>query len=258
MTGGPGKDHGTNKPPPTGIVQERLKGDTTGLITSQNPSLWHPSWLNKVRTTRKDSEWEWLAKDHPETNPTTIKPEIVSHVEELFSWIPLLYCSPSFPNKVSCFVSRYVSSDNLFPSVRQEPSFGPWKGSPFLQQPHELQHARLPCPSLSPGVCPNSCPLSQWCHLTVTSFAAPFFCLQSFPASGSFPTSWLFASGGQSIGALSSNFSRSPPVNVNFIISPSSEYSGLIPFRTGWVDLITEILECLSITQLQDFSFLVN
>ena len=59
--------------------------------------------------------------------------------------------------------------------------------------PHGLQHARLSCPLPSPRVCSNSCPLSQWCFLTFT--AAPIFCLQSFPASGSFPISQLFASG---------------------------------------------------------------
>ena len=65
---------------------------------------------------------------------------------------------------------------------------------------HGLYHARLPCPSLSHRVC--SCPLGQWCHPTISSSVAPFSsCLQSFPASGSFPMSWLFTSGGQSIGA---------------------------------------------------------
>ena len=68
--------------------------------------------------------------------------------------------------------------------------------------PHGLQLTRLPYPSLSTRVCANSCPLSQWCHLTISSSVAPFSsCPQSFPASGSFPMSWLFASGGQSIGA---------------------------------------------------------
>ena len=66
--------------------------------------------------------------------------------------------------------------------------------------PNELQHARLSCPSLSPGVCPNSCPLSQWCHPTISpSVTLFFFCLQSFLSLGSFPVSWLFSSGGQSI-----------------------------------------------------------
>ena len=63
---------------------------------------------------------------------------------------------------------------------------------------HGLQHTRLPCPSPSPGVYSDSCPLSQWCHPTISSSVIPFSsCLQSFPASGSFPMSWLFALGGQ-------------------------------------------------------------
>ena len=70
---------------------------------------------------------------------------------------------------------------------------------------HGLQHARPPCPSPSPGVCSNSCPLNQWCHPTISSSVISFSsCLQSFPASGSFPMSQLFASGGQSIGASAS------------------------------------------------------
>ena len=69
-------------------------------------------------------------------------------------------------------------------------------------QPHGLQHSRLPCPSLSPRVCLNSCLLSRWCHPTISSSVDPFSsCPQSFPASGSFPMSQLFTSGGQSIGA---------------------------------------------------------
>ena len=73
--------------------------------------------------------------------------------------------------------------------------------SDFLQ-PHGLKYTRLPYPSLSPRVCSNSCPLSQWCHPTVSSIVAPFFsCPQPFPASGSFPMSQLFASGSESIGA---------------------------------------------------------
>ena len=68
-------------------------------------------------------------------------------------------------------------------------------------QPYELQHARLPCASLSPGVCSNSCPLSQWCHSTISLSVIPFSsCLQSFSASGLFQ--WVDpASGGQSTGA---------------------------------------------------------
>ena len=71
--------------------------------------------------------------------------------------------------------------------------------------PHGLQHARLPCPSPSPGACSNSCPLSRWCHPTISSSVIPFSsCLQSFLVSGSFPMSQLFTSYGQSIGASAS------------------------------------------------------
>ena len=71
--------------------------------------------------------------------------------------------------------------------------------------PHGLQHTRHPCPSLSPRVCPNSWPLSWWCHPTISSSVVPFSsCLQSLPGSGSFPMSRLFASGGQRIRASAS------------------------------------------------------
>ena len=94
-------------------------------------------------------------------------------------------------------------------------------------QPHGLQHARLPCPSPSPVVCSNSCPWSLWCHPTISSSVIPFSsCLQSFPASGSFPTSRLFTSGGQSIGA-----------SASALVLPM--YSGLISFRIDWFDLLT-------------------
>ena len=72
-------------------------------------------------------------------------------------------------------------------------------------QPHGLQHARLSCPSPTPRVCSNSCPLSQWCHPTISTSVIPFSsCPQSFPASGPFLMSQLLGSGGQSIGASAS------------------------------------------------------
>ena len=71
--------------------------------------------------------------------------------------------------------------------------------------PHELQHPRPPCPSLTPGVYPNSCPSSQRCHLTISSSVVPFpSCPQSFPTSGSFQMSQLFTSGSQNIGISAS------------------------------------------------------
>ena len=76
-------------------------------------------------------------------------------------------------------------------------------------QPHRLQHTRLPCPSLTPGACSNSCPSSWWCHPTIPSSVIPFSShLQSFPASGSFPMSQFFASGGQSIGVSANVYFR--------------------------------------------------
>ena len=85
--------------------------------------------------------------------------------------------------------------------------------------PHGLQHTRLPYPSLSPGVCSNSSPLSWRCHRTIQSSVGPFSsCPQSFTTSGSFPVSQLFPSGGQSW-------------SFSFSISPSNELSGLISFR---------------------------
>ena len=81
---------------------------------------------------------------------------------------------------------------SLFISVTQS--------CPTLCNPHGLQHARLPCPSPTPGVYSNSCPLSRWCHPTISSSVIPFSShLQFCPASGSFPMSWFFTSGGQSI-----------------------------------------------------------
>ena len=131
MTGGPGKEHRTNKPPPIRRVQERSKGDTTCLTTSQNPSLWHPSWLNKACTTRKDSESEQLAIGNPETNPITIKPKTVSHEAEQFSWVHLPYCSPpGCPFRIkSPTLSAHVPPRTIhFRVLDKSPLSGPGRG----------------------------------------------------------------------------------------------------------------------------------
>ena len=97
-------------------------------------------------------------------------------------------------------------------------------------QPHELQHARPPCPSPTPGVYSNSCPLSQWCHPTTSSSVVPFsFRLQSFPASGSFPMSQLFSWGGQSIG-----------VSVSASILPMNTQDWSPLGWTGWISLLSK------------------
>ena len=93
--------------------------------------------------------------------------------------------------------------------------------------PHELQHARPPCPLSTPGVYPNSCLLSQWCNPAISSSVVPFsFCPQSFPASGSFPMSQLFAWGGQSTGVSAS---------TSVLPKNTQDWSPL--GWTGWISL---------------------
>ena len=93
-------------------------------------------------------------------------------------------------------------------------------------QPHESQHARPPCPSPTPGVHPNSCPSSRWCHPAISSSVIPFSSCPQSPASESFPMSQLFAWGGQSTGVSA------------LAIIPSKEHPGLISFKMGWLDLL--------------------
>ena len=97
-------------------------------------------------------------------------------------------------------------------------------------RPHGLQHARPPCPSPAPGAYSNSCPLSQWCHPTISSSIVPFSShLQSFPASGSFQISQFFALGGQSIGVSAS----APVLPMN-----TQDMSPL--GWTGWISLLSK------------------
>ena len=106
--------------------------------------------------------------------------------------------------------------------------------------PHGLQLARLPCPSPSQGACSNSCPLSRWCHPSISSSVIPFSCLQSFPASGSFQMIKLFTSGGQSIGALASTS-----------VLPRNIQNRLHLGWTGWISLPSKGLSWVS-WRLQD------
>ena len=126
-------------------------------------------------------------------------------------WLPILHrplskylCSIQFR---SVQFSHSVVSDSLWPQ--------------------ESQHARPPCPSPTPGVYSNSCPSSRWCHWAISSSVVPFSsCLQSLPASESFPISQLFTWGGQSTGVSA------------FSTIPSKEIPGLISFRMDWLDLL--------------------
>ena len=85
--------------------------------------------------------------------------------------------------------------------------------------PHGLRHTRLPCPSPTPRACGNAGPLCQRCHPTISSFVVPFSShLQSFPASGSFPMSQFFASGGQSIGALATASASGLSIQLELVL----------------------------------------
>ena len=94
-------------------------------------------------------------------------------------------------------------------------------------QPHEMQHARISYPSISPGVCSNSCPLSQWCHPTIESSVAPLFLLPS-----TFPSPRVFSN------ELAFWFRWPNYWSLSFSISPSNEYLGLISFRIDWFDFL--------------------
>ena len=115
-------------------------------------------------------------------------------------------------------------------------------------QPHEPQHARPPCPSPTPRVHPSPCPLSWWCHPTTSSSVIPFSSYpQPFPASGSFPVSQLFASGGQSIGVSASTSVL--PMNTQ-------DWSPL--GWTGWISLqskgISRVFSNMTVQKHQFFS----
>ena len=129
------------------------------------------------------------------------------HSEQKLGWI----------SGLTCYAPFYITSVQFSHSVMSD-----------SLQPHEPQHARPPCPSLTPGVYPNSYPLSQWCHPTISSYVIPFSSCppQSFPASGSFQMNQLFTLGGQSIG-VSASTSVLPMNNQDWS-----------PLRgTGWISL---------------------
>ena len=117
------------------------------------------------------------------------------------------------PNEVVWFSSVQFSPSVVFDSLR----------------PHGLQHARLPCPSPTPRIYSNSCPLSQWCHPTISSSIVPFSRLQSFRASVSFPMSPFFTSGGQSIGVSASASVLSTHIRDWFPLG-----------WTGWISLLSK------------------
>ena len=142
--------------------------------------------------------WNVIALDFPQL-----------HFTELSFVCILYFILRLFPlmNMISHSSARFISDSVQFSHSVVSNSL--W--------PHELQHARPPCPSPSPGVHSNSRPLSRWCHPAISCFVIPFSsCSQSLPASESFPMSQLFAWGGQSTGvsALAYSFQRTPGADL--------------------------------------------
>ena len=165
-----------------------------------------------------------------------------------------------------------MSQWNQVKSIILSPKYGLFKFVVVVQSvmsdcfaPHGLQHARLCCPSPRPGVCSNSHPLSQWCHQTISSYVAPFSsCPQAFPASGCFPLSRLFASGGHSIEASASasfllmNIQGWFPLRLTIwtpcCSSDSQEFSTTPQFKC--IKSLVLIILYLLIDQISDFNWI--
>ena len=152
------------------------------MATHSSILAWRISWTQKtgklqpIGSQSVGHDWSDLAHTHTWLNHISQHCQnLASSLGPLFLWAWLL---------------------SSFSSVAQ---------SSLTLQPHRLQHARPACPSPTPRVYSNSCPLSRWCRPTISSSVVPFSsCLQSFPASGSIPMSQFFTSGGQSIGVSAS------------------------------------------------------
>ena len=142
---------------------------------------------------------------------------------------------------VSCPLIIFLDFHGIFSSIAQSCPTRP---------PHGLQHARPPCPSPTPGVYSNSYPSSRWSHPTISPSVVPFSSsLQSFPASGSFPVSQFFTSGGQNIGVSASTNIEILPMNIQgwFPLGP-----------TGWISLqskwLSRVFSNATVQKYQFFS----
>ena len=150
---------------------------------------------------------KWLKK----CSSASLKLSIFTFLVESLTWMhkharksSLMISQSSFPPFFCKYLKKPAISNFILSFPLSSVQFSRSVMSDSLW-PHGLQYARLPCSSLYPRVCSNSCPLSQWCHPTISSSVVPVSSrLQSFPASGAFPMTQLFASGGQRIGALAS------------------------------------------------------
>ena len=169
-------------------------------LANVSSGFWHLPWWNETHTVIPFLGWEILCfKQHCGSCLGSLELEghIGLHLQPMASHLS----SQSF----SFFISK---KDRNYSLTRLLWGFLLLFGASVVSdslQPHGLQHTRPPCPSPTPGVHPNPCPLSRWCHPTILSCVIPFSsCLQSFPASESFQMSQFFTSGCQSIGSSAS------------------------------------------------------
>ena len=192
---------------------------------------------------------QWLEVRIPALPPLAVWPWQVTLKLSLFYYERCYKSRDDPPSQTHCILllfSRAIVSNSL--------------------QPRGLQHARLPCPSLSPRVCSNSCPLSRWCYPTISSSVTCFSSwLQSFPL-GSFPMSWLFASGGQSFGASASasvlpmNIQGWLPLGLTGLISVlskglsrGSQESSPVPQFESINSLLLSLLYGPTLTSIHDY-----
>ena len=128
---------------------------------------------------------------------------MIQQMLAIWSLILLPFPNPAWTSESSQFTYCWSLAWRILSITLQACESEVTQSCPTLW-PHESQNSRSPCLSSTPGVYPNPCPLSRWCHLAISSSVIPFFCLQFFPASGSFPMSQFFTSGNQSIGVSAS------------------------------------------------------
>ena len=144
-----------------------------------------------------------LLSNFPYPHPTSPLPKPARHPDYcMLSLVPSCLLSPILLSLTHTFKNKCPCGDHWTPetNITNSVQFNCSVVSDSLR-PHGLQDARLPCPSPTPRVYPNSCPLSRWCHPTISSSVVPFSsCPQSLPASGSFQMSQLFVPGGQNTG----------------------------------------------------------
>ena len=176
------------------LNQEEIEHLNRSIISTEKATFLHCWWECKLMQPLWKMAWSFLKTKlgiKPPYDPAIpllgIYPEETKIEKD--TCIPLFTAALStiartWSNLSSIQSSRSVVSDSL--------------------RPHESQHTRPSCPSQTPGAYSNPCPSSQWCHLAISSSVIPFSCPQSLPASGSFPTSQLFAWGGQTTGVSAS------------------------------------------------------